>query len=64
MDDEAKIAACLICTLAPIMRDCGRCAFRLGLAVKALELPALKPSPEVREGYINLVNANQKLTPA
>ena len=64
MDDEAKIAACLICTLAPVMRDCKHCAFRLGLAVKALELPALKPSPEVREAYIALVNANPKLSPA
>lgn len=33
---EMKIANCLCCTLAPVMRDCESCPFNEGLIVKAL----------------------------
>jgi hypothetical protein len=35
MDESAKIATCLICTLAQCIRKCDECAFNIGLATKA-----------------------------
>ena len=37
MDDNDKIANCLICTIADKLKVCNSCAFRLGLAFRLVK---------------------------
>ena len=57
MDNDAKIANCLICTLAPIMKDCKHCEFNVGLPFRHIKEQALSADcslrvEELRERFI------------
>jgi len=37
LDDEMKIACCVACTLADVMRHCETCPFRIGLLFRLIK---------------------------